>query len=60
MLVVGLFGWFVWPTRWTYEVEYQSTKSGHRRTVRIRTDRFTGEEQSDSGDGWSDGRVIID
>jgi hypothetical protein len=49
VLAIAAFGWFVWPTRWTYErVQY-----GQYREVVVRINRFTSDAEAlIPGQGW--------
>lgn len=47
--VVTLFGWFVWPTPWSY----YTVRGEHGETTNLRMNRFTGETQSLGFDGWT-------
>jgi len=47
--------------KWTYSSETQTLRTGHKIVVEIRTNRFTGERQSRSGnDDWEDGVPVYD
>ncbi len=43
LILVVLFGWFVWPTPWSYY---------HDRSLNLRVNRFTGETQVLTVRGW--------
>lgn len=51
--VVTLFGWFVWPTPWSY----YTVRGEHGETTNLRVNRFTGETQSLGFDGWAKGKI---
>ena len=52
VLWAGLWLYFVWPTPWSYGVEYWETPwPPHERTarVRVRVNRLTGKKQNQGG-----------
>lgn len=60
VLTTVAFAYFVWPTPWRYDTEYQQSKLSPRNEIPIRFNRFTGQKQTNMGDGWFDGSVILD